>query len=242
MTIQGILLDIEGTTSSISFVHDQMFPFARKHVKDYLAENWGKPQLLATLDLLAVDAGSTNAANWLDNADPTRQQEIVVSEVERLMDGDVKATGLKQLQGEIWRAGFESGQLVAHLWPDVPEALSQWRTQGIDLRIYSSGSVAAQKMFFGHSVAGDLLHRFSGHYDTKIGGKKEAASYTAIAEDWNLPPDEILFISDVIEELEAASTAGLQTCLSIRPGNLPVPQDHQFASTTDFRQLAISAK
>ncbi len=240
-TVKGILLDIEGTTSSISFVHDEMFPFVRKHLEAFWLEQWNEDATERAIEMLAVDAGVDSAADWFTGAtDLASQHAVVIQEVKRLMDGDVKATGLKQLQGLIWQAGFDSGQLVAHLWPEVAGILQMWKQQGFDLRIYSSGSIAAQKLFFGHSVGGDLLSLISGHYDTTIGGKKEVASYQSIAKDWELEPAWILFISDIPDELLAAKTAGFRTALSVRPGNARVPSDHGYASVTDFGQLKLT--
>jgi len=156
------------------------------------------------------------------------------------MDGDVKATGLKQLQGLIWRSGFESGELRAHVYDDVPPALEAWRGAGIDVRIYSSGSVAAQVLFFGHTVAGDLRPLLNGHYDTTTGSKQEPASYLQIADAFGLPPAEILFLSDVTAELAAARQAGLQTALCLRPGNAEPPADHGFATLRDFGEIQLA--
>src|SRR5262249_52930599 len=147
--------------------------------------------------------------------------DVVCKEVTRLMDADAKATGLKQLQGLIWQRGFESGELKAHVFDDVPPALTAWNAAGKDVRIYSSGSVQAQKLFFGHTIAGNLLPQFRGHYDTTTGPKKEADSYRRIAADFKLPPSDILFLSDIVAELDAARAAGLKTALCIRPGNAP---------------------
>lgn len=240
--VKGVLLDIEGTTSSISFVHDEMFPFARRNLPAYLEQHWGSPRLEQALDLLAQDREYQDRVDWLGDRsiDPTAQRNLVIQSVNQMMDKDLKATGLKQLQGDIWKEGFDHGQLVAHVWPEVAATLRQWKAEGFDLRIYSSGSVAAQKMFFGHTIDGDLLPLFSGHYDTKIGGKKEATSYQAIVSDWGLPADQILFISDVVAELEAAAQAGLHSCLSVRPGNAEVPPEHGFQTITDFGQLQLS--
>lgn len=242
MNVKGVLLDIEGTTSSISFVHDEMFPFARRNLPAFLEQNWGSPRLKQTLDLLAQDREYQDRVDWLgdDSIDPQAQRDLVIQTVNQMMDKDLKATGLKQLQGDIWKSGFDHGKLVAHVWPEVANTLRNWKAAGIDLRIYSSGSVAAQKMFFGHSIDGDLLPLFSGHYDTRIGGKKDSSSYRTIIDDWGLPAEQILFISDVVAELQAASEAGLQTCLSIRPGNAEVPSDHGFQVTTDFSLLQLS--
>lgn len=232
--IHAVLLDIEGTTSSLSYVHDVMFPYVREHLADFLQTRWKTAALQATLELLAADAQQSNTAAWLGSGPAEQQQRKVVERVFAWMDQDLKATGLKQLQGQIWQAGFESGRLVAHVWPDVPAALQSWWAKGVDLRIYSSGSIAAQKLFFGHTDAGSLLELFSGHYDTTIGGKKAATSYQSIVADWGRQPNEILFISDVVEELQAASAAGLQVLLSIRPGNAPQSSNFPCLHVQDF--------
>jgi enolase-phosphatase E1 len=153
------------------------------------------------------------------------------------MDGDVKATGLKHLQGLIWESGFNSGELQAHVYDDVPPALRAWKQQGLDIRIYSSGSIQAQKLFFGHTVAGNLLPLVSGHYDTTTGPKKEAASYQQIARDMGMPPQEILFISDVVAELDAARTAGMQTALALRPGNAAISAGHDHSQIRSFAEV-----
>jgi enolase-phosphatase E1 len=153
------------------------------------------------------------------------------------MDGDVKATGLKQLQGMIWELGFRSGELVAEVFDDVPEALRRWRASGIDIRIYSSGSIAAQKLFFGHTRCGDLTPLLSGFYDTTTGPKRVSESYVSIAKDWRLMPGEILFVSDVPEELNAAIKAGYQTALAIRPGTAAIADAHKHLSISNMNQI-----
>jgi enolase-phosphatase E1 len=135
------------------------------------------------------------------------------------MNRDIKETSLKALQGMIWRGGYESGEIVAHVFDDVPPALAQWADGGVDVRIYSSGSIEAQKFFFAHTAAGDLTPSLRGHYDTTTGPKREAASYAAIAADMGLEPRQILFVSDVGAELDAARAAGMATALAVRPGN-----------------------
>ena len=234
---KGILLDIEGTTSSISFVYDEMFPYVRDTLDSFLAENWGSPALLTALDKLAVDVDQ-DPKTWLTGTTEEKQQTVAEAVI-GLMDADVKATGLKELQGMIWKSGFQTGQLVAHLFDDVAECIQEWKARGIDVRIYSSGSIAAQKLFFGHSVAGDLLDQFSGHYDTTLGSKREAESYCKISQKFDCKPGQIVFISDVVEELAAAKEAGLQTVLSIRPGNKPVPDDHGYLAIKSFAELEI---
>lgn len=240
LNARGILLDIEGTTSSIHFVHEVMFPFVRENLNWFLSANWETESLQACLPLLASDLGHLNVEKWPGESSKTEQQSIVAEAVIQLMDGDVKATGLKQLQGLIWESGFHSGQLVAHLYPEVAPVIRAWVAAGIDVRVYSSGSVVAQKLFFGHTVEGNLLDCFSGHYDTKTGAKQEPASYQKIASEFACSPDEIVFISDVPAELTAAALAGMQTVLSLRPGNQPVTDDHGFIAISGFDELAVS--
>lgn len=225
--IKGILLDIEGTTSSISFVYDKMFPYIRNHLADFMNEHWNDPKVAEVVSILAEEASVASLV-----------RQAAEREVIRLMDEDVKSTGLKQLQGLIWRSGFVAGELVAHVYEDVPIALSAWKNAGLDIRIYSSGSVEAQKLFFGHSQAGNLLPMFSGHYDTKIGAKRESASYQKIASEFAIPVANILFISDVVAELSAADQAGMQTRLSLRPGN-PPQEANGYTSTSSFLDIAL---
>lgn len=254
--VQGILLDVEGTTSSISFVHEQMFPFARKQLATFLKTQWKTPALRSLVPHLIADAGlscqiesqpfadgdpvaSTGSVEQVEQALERLEQGAVLAAVNHLMDRDAKITSLKKLQGWIWKVGFESGDLVAHLWPEVASQIQCWQSNGVDLRIYSSGSVDAQRLFFGHTVAGNLLQNFSGHYDTQIGGKRDPASYRAIAADWNLDAAKVLFISDVLEELQAADAAGMHAVLSDRPGNLAVVDPHPYPVVQSFDQIKI---
>src|SRR5262245_43368084 len=239
---RGILLDIEGTTSSISFVYDVMFPYVRKHLTFEVFSNWMEPEYIEAFHAIARDAGHESLDAWLKKEgltreNPLRAAEIVCKEVTRLMDTDVKATGLKQLQGLIWQSGFEGGELKAHVYEDVPPALAAWQAAGNDVRIYSSGSVQAQKLFFGHTIAGDLVPHFRAHYDTTTGPKREASSYLTIAKDFGLPPGEILFLSDVAVELDAARAAGMQTGLVVRPGNAAAPAGHTHPVIESFERL-----
>jgi len=247
-SIRGILLDIEGTTSSVSYVYDVMFPFAQVGLDQYLKQHWTDQACAEACDQIARDAGHASLDAWAMQRDPL---EIVRAEVLRLMDADIKATGLKQLQGLIWQAGFEGGELRAHVYEDVPPGLARWQSAGIDMRIYSSGSVHAQRLFFGHvdwgaghadpgnGREGDLLPYFSGHYDTTTGPKREEASYARIAADWQLPAADILFASDIRAELDAARRAGLQTVLVCRPGNAKVDDPGTHPVITDFGEIQI---
>lgn len=243
-TVQGVLLDIEGTTSSIRFVYDEMFPFVRRELDGYLAAHWGEESLRKACSLLAADAAEEGVATaaW-DEArdDPDRGREWIANEVRRQMDADRKATGLKKIQGLIWKRGFESGELRAHVYDDVPPALEKWNAQGLDVRIYSSGSVQAQHLFFGHTIAGDLLPHFRGHYDTTIGSKREAESYLRIAAEFDLPAEKVVFLSDIPAELEAAREAGMQVVLCERPGNAAVPAEADYERISDFSALDLAA-
>ena len=192
---KAILLDIEGTTSSISFVADELFPYARKHLADYVAAH---PEEVAPI--LAEVPGDPVATliQWIDE--------------------DRKATPLKTLQGLIWAQGYADGELTGHVYPDTPEAIRRWVDRGIAVNIYSSGSIAAQKLIFGHSIAGDLTPLLSGYFDTTTGPKREAASYARIAEALGLAPSEILFLTDIQAEADAAREAGVQALIVDREG------------------------
>jgi enolase-phosphatase E1 len=222
--VKGVLLDIEGTTSSVQFVYEVLFPFARRELTGFLRRRWG-------------DADVARACEMMPGDNTTR--EGVAAEAIRLMDGDVKATGLKELQGLIWQEGYAAGRLTSHVYPDVPQALRHWAEKGLDLHIFSSGSVAAQKVFFAHTDAGDLLPLFHGHYDTTTGPKRETESYRRIAAETKLPTMAILFLSDVVQELDAAATAGMRTGLVVRPGNAPVTENHSHPVVTDFGQIEL---
>lgn len=235
-----IVLDIEGTTSSVSFVYDEMFPLVMRELDMFLSEHADDSDVVAACDQIAVDAGHDSVLAWagagLESADSLK---VVAAEVRRLMDGDVKATGLKQLQGIIWKSAFESGSLKAHVYDDVTPAIQAWNDAGRTLRIYSSGSVQAQKLFFAHTIAGDLLSLFSAHNDTKTGGKREAESYRAITTEAGVEAVEVLFLSDVVEELDAAGEAGLLTGLVVRPGNKPVADGHSHPVIHSFDEIAF---
>lgn len=239
--VRAILLDIEGTTSSISFVHDVMFPFVLQRLESFLEQQWQRSDVQQACQQIAVDAGHASLASWQQTAQPPSLQALVATEVRRLMAGDVKATGLKALQGLIWEEGFASGELVAHVYPDVLPAIRHWRALDLDVRIYSSGSIAAQKLFFGHiAEVGNCLDLFTGHYDTTSGSKREPDSYRSIARDWGLPAGKILFISDLAAELLAARSAGLQVCASVRPGNASLPVEFDVRRIQSFDQVLSS--
>jgi enolase-phosphatase E1 len=204
--IRAIVTDIEGTTSSIDFVKDVLFPYARKHLPAFIVTHADKPEVQHWLHDAAKEAGLVSAT----------QQEII-DLLQRWIDEDRKATSLKALQGMIWEEGYRSGEYRAHVYPEVARKLQEWKAQGMDLYVYSSGSVAAQKLFFGYSEAGDLSRLFSGHFDTETGPKRVADSYRRIADSIGRPVAEILFLSDIIAELDAAQSAGMRTIQIARP-------------------------
>ena len=229
MSVRAVLLDIEGTTSSIAFVYDVMFPYVRQHVRSFLEREGQRDDVRAAVDQMAVDASFENARTWQRehaNTSDTLNVAFVTDHVNTLMNGDSKSTGLKALQGLIWQAGFESGELKSHLFSDVVPAIESWHRQGIEIGIYSSGSIVAQKLFFGHTPHGDLTRFFARYYDTTIGPKRESTSYAKIATDFGIAPNDILFLSDIAAELEAAVSAGLQAIAVVRPGNAALPESY----------------
>ena len=228
---KGILLDVEGTTSSIAFVYDVLFAYAKKHIAEFLDQHAAEPAVAEAASGLAAE---TQCDGSLET--PEGRSRLVLAALD-LINRDIKSTPLKALQGMIWRAGFESGQLTAHVFDDVPPALEQWADSGLDVRIYSSGSIEAQKLFFGHTAAGDLTGHLRGHYDTTTGPKREQASYQAIAADMQLSPRQILFISDVGAELDAARAAGMATAAAIRPGNRPLESLYDHEAIESFGQI-----
>lgn len=234
-----ILLDIEGTTASVDFVHDVMFPFVTRNLSSFLDATWGQAETSAACERIAIDAGHESLAAW-ETKSGRGGRELVEQQIAELMRGDVKATGLKAMQGLVWQAGFDSGELVAPIYEDVLPELQRWKAAGIDIRIYSSGSIAAQKLFFGHTQHGDVLAYFSGHYDTTIGGKKDSVSYQKIASDIGVEPAEVLFVSDLEGELEAAQAAGVQVAAAIRPGNKPLSESATFPRISSFAEIRIS--
>ena len=220
MTPRAILTDIEGTTSSIAFVHEVLFPYSRARLADYVTAHAADAGVAAILDAVRAEAGVPS----LDLAGCTAL-------LLEWHDADRKIAPLKSLQGLIWAEGYAAGTLQGHVYADAAEGLKRWHARGVALYVYSSGSVAAQKLIFGHTAFGDLTLLFSGYFDTAIGGKKDAASYAAIAGAISAPPAEILFLSDVEAELAAAASAGLAVTLLARdgmPAASPFPVSNSF--------------
>jgi len=222
--IKAIVTDIEGTTSSLSFVKDVLFPYARERMADFIGEHGDEPQVRAWLDKAREAAGG-----GFDDAQVTEQ-------LVRWIDEDRKLTPLKALQGMIWEEGYRRGDFRGHIYDDAVRRLRQWKDEGLLLYVYSSGSVQAQKLLFAHTDHGDLTTLFNGYFDTSIGAKRETQAYRAIAKSIGIDAGVILFLSDVQAELDAAREAGMHTVCLVREAELdpgcPHPQVRDFEAVT----------
>jgi len=225
--IRAILTDIEGTTSSISFVKDVLFPYARERLPAFVATHTDKPVVQHWLHEAAREAGLVSAS-----------QAEIVALLQRWIDEDRKATPLKALQGMIWEDGYREGAYRAHVYPEVAQRLHDWKAKQIDLYVFSSGSVPAQKLLFRHSEAGDLTPLFTGYFDTEIGAKREVESYRRILAVIGCPGAEVLFLSDVVAELDAARAAGMCTTLLARPP-AACPADADHPCVPDFNAITL---
>lgn len=225
---RAVLTDIEGTTSSIAFVKDVLFPYARARLPRFVESHPDDREVIRWLDATAREVG-------ID--DPRSRR--VIDTLLRWIDEDRKATPLKALQGMIWKAGYEAGDYRAHVYPEVPARLRAWKARGFELFVYSSGSVAAQKLFFGHTEAGDLASLFDGWFDTEVGGKRERGSYLRIAEAIGLPPPGIVFLSDIGAELDAARGTGMQTIQLCRPPE-HCPESATHPCVPDFDAITLA--
>ena len=228
-----ILTDIEGTTSSISFVKEVLFPYARRELPNFIRANADNPKVRHWLDQVQLELGSE-----LFN------DEHLIETLLNWIANDRKHTALKALQGMIWVAGYRDGDYTAHIYDDAAEMLKTWHTDGHQIYIYSSGSVPAQKLLFSHTAAGDLTPCLSGYFDTEMGGKRDIESYQRIANAIGIETTNIIFLSDIVDELDAARDAGLQTVLLDRIEDYPSPR---LGATTNghvrvesFKEITIS--
>lgn len=208
--VSYILTDIEGTTTSVSFVYDILFPYFRNNIQKL-------NELTYLEDVTHAFEQTIQIAKELD------QEELITTEqiIAKLNDwsiADKKITPLKTLQGILWKEGYKDGSIKGHVYDDVPEQLAIWKENNIQMGVFSSGSIAAQQLIFGYSVAGDLTPYFSNYFDTNTGGKREKETYSKIASILDLEPNQILFLSDIVEELQAANEIGFQTVQLVRPG------------------------
>jgi enolase-phosphatase E1 len=222
MTIRAILTDIEGTTSSIDFVHQVLFPYAAKALPQYIRAGTLEPEISNIIAEVKKAIAQPNAS-----------LDTVIDTLLGWIKEDKKITPLKSLQGFIWEYGYKNGEFQSHVYEDAYLGLKRWYEQGIKLYVYSSGSEQAQKLLFGYSIFGDLTYLFNRYFDTRIGAKKESPSYQKIAEEIKKAPKEILFLSDVVAELDAAAGAGYNTVLLARDGVTENSHSHKIVSSFD---------
>jgi enolase-phosphatase E1 len=208
--IRYILTDIEGTTTSVKFVYDVLFPYFREHIGE-LRQMTTQPEVQLAFKQTVELAAS------LENKKLSSIDDII-NTLHRWSQEDRKITPLKSVQGILWTKGYASGEILGHVYVDVQPALEKWKSDGLQMGVFSSGSIAAQKLIFGYSEAGDLTPYFSNYFDTTTGGKRETETYSKIASALELSVDEILFLSDIVEELDAADQSGMQTVQLVRPG------------------------
>ena len=239
MTITHILLDIEGTTCPVSFVAEVLFPYASSSLQRYLEEHQDEAEIKSLLQGVEVawkEDVHPEAIALLEEQEFPIKMKAIAQYLKQLIARDIKLTELKDLQGRIWRSGYASGELVAPLFRDVPEALNRWHDAGLTLAVYSSGSVPAQKLLYGHCQAGNITSLFQHWFDTKTGIKQAKESYLMIAKSMGTAPSDVLFISDALQELEAADAAGMKTLFSDREGN-PARDAGRFAKISDYSRL-----
>jgi enolase-phosphatase E1 len=226
--IRAVLLDIEGTTTPITFVTDLLFPYVRYRLRRYLDRHVASPRDEHLWNAFHAEHEAdrrldASVPDWAD-APPPARADAIAAYVVWLMDRDRKSTALKELQGRIWEEAYVRGDLVGEVFPDVPEALARWHATGRPIGIFSSGSTLAQRLLFRHSLAGDLTPYLTEYFDTTTGPKAEPSSYARIAERLKVAPERVVFVSDAPRELHAARASGMQTRLAVRPGNPPVSE------------------
>ena len=236
---RAVLLDIEGTIIPISFVHDILFPFARDHVRDYLIQHSTAPEVQEDIAALFLEHALDQAKGEQppQSSDGDWSIEAIVAYVNWLIDRDRKSPALKSLQGKIWEQGYRDGTLKAPLFDDVVPSLRRFRRCRIRIAVFSSGSVYAQKLLFAHTQTGDYTDLIDEYFDTGVGSKLNSASYREIANRLDLLSTEMVFVSDVTDELKPASEAGMTTLLCVRPGNQPQSASEQFQVIHSFSEI-----
>ncbi|HEX3452938.1 MAG TPA: acireductone synthase [Solirubrobacteraceae bacterium] len=229
---RAVLVDIEGTTSTIAFVHDVLFPYADEHLDAYVAAHRTDAEVAEAMREAADLAGE----------EPDADDATVLAHLHAWIAEDRKATPLKTLQGLIWAEGYARTGLRGHVYPDAAAGLRRWHDAGLKLYVYSSGSVEAQRVLFGNSDQGDLTPLFSGYFDTTTGPKRDPRSYELIALAIDLPPGDVLFLSDVDAELDAARASGMQTIRLLRPADTPPGATTKHASATTFEEIQLTLR
>jgi enolase-phosphatase E1 len=227
MTVQAILTDIEGTTTSLSFVKEVLFPYAYEHMREFVVANRTNPELAKLIE--EVRYAVNNPVLSLNDA---------IEQLQQWIREDKKITPLKAIQGLMWQQGYANGDFSGHVYADAVTGLQAWHTQGLKLYVYSSGSVQAQKLIFGYSEAGDLTPLFSGYFDTQVGHKRDVSAYQHIAQAIGIAPQYILFLSDIREELDAAQQAGMQTCALVRENQSTEGLKHAWVE--NFAQIDLT--
>lgn len=227
MTIQAILTDIEGTTTSLSFVKDVLFPYAYERMPSFVVENRTNPAVAKVIDEVRYEVNN-----------PVLSLSGAIEQLKQWIRDDKKITPLKAIQGLMWQQGYASGDFTGHVYPDAVAGLQAWHAQGLQLYVYSSGSVQAQQLLFGYSDAGDLTPLFSGYFDTQVGHKREIGAYQHIAQAIGITPKHILFLSDIREELDAAQQAGMQTCALVRENQATEGLQHPWVE--NFAQIDLT--
>ncbi|XP_029661117.1 enolase-phosphatase E1 [Formica exsecta] len=236
-TARTVLVDIEGTTTSISFVKETLFPYVRQNLKNYIETKWEDEEFKQDYEKLKEQA-KKDEKDKLDGfvaitgEKPEEEKDSLLKNVLWQMDNDRKTGALKQLQGHMWREAYKTGAVKAHVYEDVPKALESWKNDGRKIYVYSSGSVEAQKLLFGHSIHGDLLKYFSGFFDTEVGAKQESDSYKNILSKIDDKPSNVVFLTDVVKEAAAAKEAGLSTIIVVREGNAALNDEEKIMYTT----------
>ncbi|WP_457640549.1 acireductone synthase [Persephonella sp.] len=223
--IKAVLVDIEGTTSPISFVKDVLFPYSKDMMEKFIEKNRENSEIRKIIEEVKNIEGK-------DLSDKEVAQILI-----RWIEEDKKITPLKEIQGYIWEEGFKNGEIKAPVYEDAYRKLKKWKEKGLPIYIYSSGSVKAQKLFFSHTEYGNILDLFSGHFDTKIGNKKEVSSYRKIAEKIGLKPEEILFLSDNPDEIKAAADAGMRVVRLSRPEDVPYMENFPYPQVESFEEI-----
>ncbi len=220
-----ILLDIEGTIAPISFVKEVMFPYSKNKLETFLKENKDKEEIKKIIEEIKK----------IEGRDLTLEE--IIETLKRWIDEDKKITPLKDLQGYIWKEGFEKGELKAPIYDDAIEKIKEWKNKGYKIYIYSSGSVQAQKLFFSNTNYGNILNMFNGHFDTKIGNKKDKSSYIKIAKEIGVKPEEIIFLSDDEKEIESSIKAGMRGIKVSREGDKPFIENYPYEQIRSFKEL-----
>ncbi len=233
--MKAILLDIEGTTTPIDFVHKTLFPFSKAKLSEFVSKNL--PEMETEIVQLKKEYKTDFAEQIYGRDFDENEPQTIVNYLEFLIEADRKSTPLKTLQGKIWQKGYEAGELQSEVFDDVPTAFERWTSEKVLIAIYSSGSVLAQKLLFENTNHGDLTKYISNYFDTTTGAKKDKESYKIIVESLDLEAENIAFISDVPNELDAARNAGMQTILSVREGNAPILEDTNHRIVQSFEGI-----